>query len=258
MCVAAINGCIWHMRKLRSTIQASPRPALLPAHHSGQPQYKLREYEDQDQAHKLYQHELHHTKVDVFQIPIRHHAFQEIGRECDRRRKPCRLQIHRHKNSEPDHKVIAFQPMHRESLDRWQQNGNNDQNDRHPFQRPAQKKDQRHHQEQDQIGRHIETQQQLCHHLRRSKRAEFSTKEVGGRHQKHDQHRDFQRFDQAVKKAWDIEFAITDGEQDRTKAPMAAASAGVAKPSRIEPSAKEIRIVGGIRPAKNSSQRSEK
>ena len=41
-------------------------------------------------------------------------------------------------------------------------------------------------------------------------------------------------------------------------APIAAASAGVAKPSRIEPKAKEMRIVGGIKPAKNSSHRLEK
>src|SRR6056300_303168 len=40
-------------------------------------------------------------------------------------------------------------------------------------------------------------------------------------------------------------------------APIAAASAGVANPRRIEPNAKEIKMVGGIRPAKNSSQRLE-
>ena len=41
-------------------------------------------------------------------------------------------------------------------------------------------------------------------------------------------------------------------------APIAAASAGVAKPSSIDPKAKEMRIVGGIKPAKNSSHKSEK
>ena len=40
-------------------------------------------------------------------------------------------------------------------------------------------------------------------------------------------------------------------------APIAAASAGVAKPSKIEPKANEIKIVGGISPAKNSSHISE-
>ena len=41
------------------------------------------------------------------------------------------------------------------------------------------------------------------------------------------------------------------------KAPIAAASAGVAKPRSIEPKANEIKIVGGIKPAKNSSHKSE-
>ena len=38
-------------------------------------------------------------------------------------------------------------------------------------------------------------------------------------------------------------------------APLVAALAGVENPFRIDPSAKEIRIVGGISPAKNSFQR---
>ena len=42
------------------------------------------------------------------------------------------------------------------------------------------------------------------------------------------------------------------------KAPIAAASAGVAKPIKMDPKAKEIRIVGGINPAKNSFHNSEK
>ena len=41
------------------------------------------------------------------------------------------------------------------------------------------------------------------------------------------------------------------------KAPIAAASAGVANPKRIEPKANDIKIVGGIRPAKNSSHMAE-
>ena len=85
--------------------------------------------------------------------------------------------------------------------------------------------------------------------------AELRAKEVRRRDQEHDQDRDFQRLDQAVKEARHGEFAVGDRQTgSRRKAPIAAASAGVARPSRIDPNAKEIRIVGGISPAKNSSQ----
>ena len=59
-------------------------------------------------------------------------------------------------------------------------------------------------------GPFAETKEQLGHHLRRSKRTEFGTKKVGGRDQEHDQHGDFQSFDQAVKETRDREFAIAD------------------------------------------------
>ena len=59
------------------------------------------------------------------------------------------------------------------------------------------------------------------------------------------------------KKPGIVNFPYPKDKRIAPKAPIAAASAGVAKPSNIEPKANEIRIVGGIKPAKNSSHKSE-
>ena len=56
-----------------------PPSHLLSAHHPRQPEDQRREGEEQNQAHQLDHHELHHAQVDVLEIPIWDHAFQEIG-----------------------------------------------------------------------------------------------------------------------------------------------------------------------------------
>ncbi len=45
-----------------------------------QPSGDAGDQEDHAQAKDLDDHELHHAQIDVLQVPLRHHAFQEVGR----------------------------------------------------------------------------------------------------------------------------------------------------------------------------------
>ena len=64
-----------------------------------------------------------------------------------------------------------------------------------------------------------------------------------------------------IKASWNsvgIKFRYSMLKTIEPNAPHAAASAGVAQPSRMEPSARAIRIVAGTKPKKNFFHRSEK